>query len=843
MIDKSNSKQDMDILIVSNEGKETVLNQCFIELLTKEVLNQKAYNLILLSTEESRLNKSKDMFSTVIHFDDNSKALLSDFNGVVMFESKPAKSMLENHIKGHNITGFNPIYNNYVHKYKMLPFYDSLETGLKDIGGEKKEYNANKKYKEKLNELYQKNNCANVLISVIIPIYNTSPELLFRAIRSVLDSTHKNVELIIVDDGSTTKMEIEINEIFHDYTNMINYYYKENEGPGLTRNYGVDKASGKFVFYLDSDDIVEANGLKLMLSHAIHFSLDMVVGKRVICDERSRVINESLVYLYGDTYNCYDSISSEQVYGDQMVTNKLIKRNVLIEQKIRFCRGAYEDVLYSTKLFSQIREYHFINIHIYNWYKYGLDTTISSAKTIDNLYERCEQLGFAWEILPEHARKNRLAFTLQNDYTLFLSNFNRYKESEKKKIWGELKKILDNRITYLDYRLILEKKKKYIEALSEGKYEEFVYEIEKLFCIDEIDFNTKHNDFIVLTHYHICVSILMALKSEKPSRLYVASGYVEYTDVFIERIRQLNVFDDVILFDNSISVTKIYSELNLRPCDSATIIPTYLYNPYKEIFRDSNPQIDVVYIFFDTSPYWYYIEREFNEIIKLEDPCNSFGREATVHELYGKWAIIRKYVGKEYPLINFESKKIKEISVSNIKEDVPKEFFEKIRVSDTKEEINYLKPKYERMINALYNTNIDVLRPDSVLLLTQPLALFGYCTKNEQKLLYRKICMGISKKKLFIKPHPSDTIEYDFLKGTILEKDVPIEVYNYFDIKIDKAIAFGFTEIETIKFAKEKKSLFLLKGFKREDVTKTIRKEIKCLRMLQCLKRKINNKV
>jgi len=100
------------------------------------------------------------------------------------------------------------------------------------------------------------------LVSVIIPLYN-SAKYIKDAINSVLDQSFKNVEIIIVDDGSTDN----IIEVLSDYieNNQISYYYQENKGAASARNLGLTKCKGSFISFLDSDDLWYKNKLQLQI--------------------------------------------------------------------------------------------------------------------------------------------------------------------------------------------------------------------------------------------------------------------------------------------------------------------------------------------------------------------------------------------------------------------------------------------------------------------------------------------------------------------------------------------------------------------------------------------------
>lgn len=110
----------------------------------------------------------------------------------------------------------------------------------------------------------------------------------------------------------------------------------------------------------------------------------------------------------------------------------------------------------------------------------------------------------------------------------------------------------------------------------------------------------------------------------------------------------------------STMVGDLFEDLKRRPGEADILIPAHLYNPFAEVFGECNTMNDTMYIFSDTHPYWYYIEREFKNIVKLEDAYNSFDREVKTHKMTGIWAGIQQFEGKEYPLMFYKSEKITE---------------------------------------------------------------------------------------------------------------------------------------------------------------------------------------
>lgn len=89
-----------------------------------------------------------------------------------------------------------------------------------------------------------------VKVSVIIPTYN-SAKYVTEAIDSVLEQTYENIEVFVIDDGSTDTTK----EVLQKYGDAIHYLYKENGGASSARNYGIENATGKYIAFLDADDI------------------------------------------------------------------------------------------------------------------------------------------------------------------------------------------------------------------------------------------------------------------------------------------------------------------------------------------------------------------------------------------------------------------------------------------------------------------------------------------------------------------------------------------------------------------------------------------------------------
>lgn len=122
----------------------------------------------------------------------------------------------------------------------------------------------------------------HVKVSVVMPFFNRI-NWTIESVHSVLLQSHTNFELLLIDDGSTDDVSLLLDLCKTD--NRIQYYRQENAGPAKARNIGIDYATGKYIAFLDSDDLFLPNKLKiqiefmetsnLMLSHTSYNKIDL----------------------------------------------------------------------------------------------------------------------------------------------------------------------------------------------------------------------------------------------------------------------------------------------------------------------------------------------------------------------------------------------------------------------------------------------------------------------------------------------------------------------------------------------------------------------------------------
>lgn len=115
-----------------------------------------------------------------------------------------------------------------------------------------------------------------IKVSIILPVYNVE-KYIDRCLKSLVNQTMKEIEILIINDGTLDK-SMEICEKYAKIDQRIKIYNKDNEGLGLTRNYGLKRASGEYICFVDSDDYVTDDMCELLYATAKKYEADIVYG-------------------------------------------------------------------------------------------------------------------------------------------------------------------------------------------------------------------------------------------------------------------------------------------------------------------------------------------------------------------------------------------------------------------------------------------------------------------------------------------------------------------------------------------------------------------------------------
>lgn len=179
---------------------------------------------------------------------------------------------------------------------------------------------------------------SDILVSVIMPVYNGSLYV-SSSVESILGQTHKNFELIIINDGSVDSSEAEIMK-FNDP--RILYLKQDNHGLSATLNKGVLLSKGHYIARQDQDDISHPNRIEMRLNAMISRNLDLIGSRSLVIDECGRVIGRHNHPLSHNAIRLFMLFDNPFVHSSVMFKRELLINNMYSEDKIRQPPEDYE---------------------------------------------------------------------------------------------------------------------------------------------------------------------------------------------------------------------------------------------------------------------------------------------------------------------------------------------------------------------------------------------------------------------------------------------------------------------------------------------------------------------
>lgn len=220
-------------------------------------------------------------------------------------------------------------------------------------------------------------------ISIIIPIYNVAAYIT-RCLTSITSQTYKNIECILIDDcGTDDSMQI-AEEFIENYNGTIlfsSFHHEKNRGQSAARNTGIQKASGEYLYFIDSDDTITNDCIETLVGLAQKYpNADYIQGNTVTG------FKELMPHHFRCTVPeyCDDKEKLEELVLSSTITtiwNKLIKLSFLKDNNLLFPEGIImEDTYWSYFLAKKVKAVAFTNKGIYNYYINGISTINNSSR-------------------------------------------------------------------------------------------------------------------------------------------------------------------------------------------------------------------------------------------------------------------------------------------------------------------------------------------------------------------------------------------------------------------------------------------------------------------------------
>lgn len=192
-------------------------------------------------------------------------------------------------------------------------------------------------------------------VSVIIPVYNTEAYV-EEAVRSIMTQTLRDIEILVVDDGSTDQ-SLTILERLAKEDDRITLISQNNRGLSEARNAGLDQAHGAYIYFMDSDDLLEADAMELCYNRAEAEQLDLVIFDATSfgTDDAAQKFTYSRIPIVGTQCKSGRKLLAQMLekkcYRASVCLN-FIRYSYLLQIKLRFSAGIlHEDELFTPQLY------------------------------------------------------------------------------------------------------------------------------------------------------------------------------------------------------------------------------------------------------------------------------------------------------------------------------------------------------------------------------------------------------------------------------------------------------------------------------------------------------------
>ena len=265
------------------------------------------------------------------------------------------------------------------------------------------------------------NNPNNLTVSVIVPVYNVKPYI-SEALDSVINQTYKNLEIIVVDDGSDDGSE-KICDEYAKKDNRIKVIHRENGGLSAARNTGLDNMSGDYVAFLDSDDVLLNDAVEKSVNNMLSYDVDCVVfrigriksGKVIMPVRPSPRIKQGRYSKKEALQQAVDGTLGSAVW------NKLYKCEIW--KNLRFPEGhVYEEIYIALNVYAKATSIYVTDeVLILYRNRKGSITDTNSAENIRYLFDSwLVSINFIITHIPEIFDDEQLQKARKKNYEYFI---------------------------------------------------------------------------------------------------------------------------------------------------------------------------------------------------------------------------------------------------------------------------------------------------------------------------------------------------------------------------------------------------------------------------------------
>lgn len=255
------------------------------------------------------------------------------------------------------------------------------------------------------------------MVSVIVPVYNVKPYLQ-ECVKSILAQTYREIELILVDDGSTDGSG-EMCDAYAKMDNRVIALHQKNTGPGAARNYGIKTARGDYIGFVDSDDSIAPVMYQTMMELAAQLNVEMVAcGYKILRGTEKESVfiplkNNTILGREEIVKKVLPELIGKGRFGYASLWNKLYRKDFLTNNHLEMeeNRRHGEDWWFNIQVFDKLESFTVCDQPLYNYIQQNTDSLMRKYDS-DRFniylqgYQQCKQIGEKYNLDLMTARMN-----------------------------------------------------------------------------------------------------------------------------------------------------------------------------------------------------------------------------------------------------------------------------------------------------------------------------------------------------------------------------------------------------------------------------------------------------
>lgn len=279
-------------------------------------------------------------------------------------------------------------------------------------------------------------------LSIIVPVYNTEKHLK-KCFDSIINQNNSEIEVVVVNDGSTDNSETIINKYTNKYKDVFKYYKKDNTGVADTRNFGIEKATGEYIMFLDSDDYIDKK-LYDNIKKYIDENVELIKYKMQRVDENDKILE----IVSGATFN---EVTGEEgfnkLYGTDVLLDSpcvyIIKKDIFKRNNLKFKVGTeHED--FGLIPFVIVLAKSMVSTNFYGYYYVQSKGSLMRNENYKKIIKRVYDALGHYDNAKEYSQNINISKVTHDNIMIYYTNAvilkaRDLKEEERKKYLEELK--------------------------------------------------------------------------------------------------------------------------------------------------------------------------------------------------------------------------------------------------------------------------------------------------------------------------------------------------------------------------------------------------------------------